>query len=204
VTDISATINGTVATSEGGAVSYWVKYGTSASYGQESTHRSHTAGPQTSFVVSVPIAGLTASTTYHYAVCAEDAKDGPHCSDDATFTTGSPGGRSGIAFWSNRGPGSGGYENDVVAMPSNGGAVTNLSNASTSFDYSPTWSPDGRQLAYILQRNGPPGGNPITPIYAMNADGSNKHALTGTGYHAAPAPSPQRCAWANHSTGGRS
>ena len=92
-----------------------------------------------------------------------------------------------IAFSSNRGPGTGGYEYDVVAMPSGGGSVTNLTNASTSADVTPAWSPDGRQIAYVLQRTPP---QQVLPIYATNADGTNKHALTGNSFHAFPAWSP--------------
>jgi len=36
----------------------------------------------------------------------------------------------------------------------------------------PHWSPDGRQLAFVSQRDGDP------DIYLMNADGSNQRNLT--------------------------
>jgi Tol biopolymer transport system component len=183
VTDISATINGGVFTSDAGSVSYWVEYGTSASYDHESTHRTYAApAANTSFVVSVPIAGLAPSTTYHYRVCAQQ------CSDDATFKTDSPGGRSGIAATFSNGPGSDANKVDVVLVPASGGAITNLTNAPTSSDSSPGWSPDGRQIAYLFGRTSQQGF--VLPIYAMNADGTNKHALTGTSFHGTPAWSP--------------
>jgi Tol biopolymer transport system component len=182
VTDVSATINGGVFTSEAGPVSYWVEYGTSQSYDHQSAHRTHIAAANTSFVVSVPIAGLAPSTTYHYRVCAEQ------CSDDATFKTDSPGGRSGLAAAFGNGPGSDANKLDVVALSANGSGITNLTNAPTSADFSPAWSPDGRQIAYVFGRNNQQG--TVLPIYAMNADGTNKHALTGTSFHGNPAWSP--------------
>ncbi|HEX3278315.1 MAG TPA: hypothetical protein VHR40_07315, partial [Thermoleophilaceae bacterium] len=42
VTDISATINGLVATTDGGSTPYWVEYGTDTSYEHESAHRTRT------------------------------------------------------------------------------------------------------------------------------------------------------------------
>jgi TolB protein len=52
-------------------------------------------------------------------------------------------------------------------------------------DVGPTWSPDGRQLAYVSDRTGAP------QIYVMNADGSGVRRLTFDGaYNTSPAWSP--------------
>jgi TolB protein len=49
----------------------------------------------------------------------------------------------------------------------------------------PTWSPDGRQIAFVSDRTGAP------QIYVMNADGSNMRRLTFDGaYNTSPAWSP--------------
>ena len=55
-----------------------------------------------------------------------------------------------------------------------------------SADLSPSWSPDGRKLAFTSDRGGRP------QIYLMDADGSNARRLTYDGdYNAAPAWSPK-------------
>jgi tol-pal system beta propeller repeat protein TolB len=209
VTDVSATINGLVATSEGGAVSYWVEYGTTDSYGHESAHRSHTAAAKSTFLVSVPIAGLTAATTYHYRICAQDSQAGvaAGCGVDASFTTDSPGGRSGIAFLSNRGPGSPFTAGDVIVMNTDGSNPVNVTNSASSFSGWPAWSPDARQIAYTYQLYGDDQRTPVgsSQIHAMNANGSNDHALTSdTAYHSEAAWSPdgQRIAFTRTVTGG--
>ena len=52
-------------------------------------------------------------------------------------------------------------------------------------DYEPAWSPDGQQLAFISNRNGP------LKVFAMRADGSQPRQLTrGTDEDDAPAWSP--------------
>jgi hypothetical protein len=87
VTETSATVNGIVWTTVGGEVSYWVEYGTSTAYGQETTHRTVDVAEDTPHDVSIPIAGLGGATTWHYRLCAEDAQAGT-CSKDATLLTG--------------------------------------------------------------------------------------------------------------------
>ena len=46
-------------------------------------------------------------------------------------------------------------------------------------DQDPSWSPDGRQIAYKSNQD-----STTTRTWVMNADGSHPHALalTGTGY----------------------
>jgi TolB protein len=39
-------------------------------------------------------------------------------------------------------------------------------------DYSPTWSPDGKQIAFVSNREG------SSKIYVMNTDGTDQHRLT--------------------------
>jgi TolB protein len=59
---------------------------------------------------------------------------------------------------------------DIYAIPTGGGNATNLTN-SVSQEVGATFSPDGRSIAYISDRNGAWG------IWVMNADGSNPARL---------------------------
>jgi TolB protein len=53
-------------------------------------------------------------------------------------------------------------------------------------DSSPTWSPDGLQLAFVSNRHGSP------QIWVMSASGANQHRLTTTGnYNQEPAWCPK-------------
>jgi TolB protein len=47
----------------------------------------------------------------------------------------------------------------------------------TAGDYAPAWSPDGRMIAFVSQRDG----HFYHDIYVMNADGSGQRNLTQTG-----------------------
>ena len=57
-----------------------------------------------------------------------------------------------------------------------GGRLKNLSNHS-AIDSSPTWSPTGRQIAFISDRSGSP------QLWVMDADGSNVQHLVREGGH---------------------
>ncbi|MGE5641928.1 MAG: hypothetical protein ACM3Y8_02860 [Byssovorax cruenta] len=60
---------------------------------------------------------------------------------------------------------------DIYTVRPDGSGLTNLTN-SREDDYAPTWSPDGRRIAFVSRRDG------NEEIYVMNADGSNPVRLT--------------------------
>ena len=60
---------------------------------------------------------------------------------------------------------------EVYLMNTDGSAITNLTNT-PGYDYSPNWSPDGSQIAFVSERDG------NAEIYVMNPDGSNQRRLT--------------------------
>jgi dipeptidyl aminopeptidase/acylaminoacyl peptidase len=78
-----------------------------------------------------------------------------------------PGHNGQIAFQSDRD----GRHPEIYTVNPDGGCVTRLTH-NPSLDGFPTWSPDGRRIAFVSTRNG------VTDIYVMNADGSGQTRLT--------------------------
>ena len=76
-------------------------------------------------------------------------------------------------------------EGDIFIMNADGTGRTNLTNSPTIDDGSPTWSPDGRFIAFASFRQN-------SDIYAINADGSGGEVqlTTDTRYDDFPAWSP--------------
>ncbi len=64
--------------------------------------------------------------------------------------------------------------NEVFVMKADGTEQKNLTNAPSTYDGWPMWSPDGKKIAYASG----PGGRSPTRIMLMDADGSNKRELT--------------------------
>ena len=78
-----------------------------------------------------------------------------------------------IAFSSNR---DGNYE--IYVMDINGDNPQKLTNHPHA-DINPSWSPDGKRIAFMSARDGHGGHGPsIYEIYVMDADGGNQHRLT--------------------------
>ncbi|HET8949834.1 MAG TPA: hypothetical protein VFN44_04960, partial [Solirubrobacteraceae bacterium] len=86
VTRSAAALNGTV-DPNGKATSYHFEYGTTTAYGLTSAGGDAGAG-EDPVAVSVPVAGLSAGTTYHYRIVASN-EDGDVTGADRTFRTAS-------------------------------------------------------------------------------------------------------------------
>ena len=99
VTGAAATLNGDVYSNLAGSTQYWWRYGTTSAYGSETTHRSVAINDNQGHPVSEPLAGLSASTAYHFKMCAQDGSSPPRavCSKDGTFTTLAPVGQRALA-----------------------------------------------------------------------------------------------------------
>ena len=69
---------------------------------------------------------------------------------------------------------------EIYVMDTDGGNLHRLTNQ-RGWDFSPSWSPDGKRIAFMSDRDGhvhPRHGWSTNEIYMMNADGSNPQNLT--------------------------
>jgi hypothetical protein len=83
----SATLNGTV-NPQGQATTYYFRYGTTTAYGLQTSPAS--AGSGTGVVaVNAQVSGLTADTTYHYQLVAQNAGGTSYGTDQTVGTTSS-------------------------------------------------------------------------------------------------------------------
>jgi phosphodiesterase/alkaline phosphatase D-like protein len=81
----SATVSGSVSP-RGASTAYWFQWGATTAYGNQ-TAQSNLPGDYATHNVTANLTGLSAGTTYHYRVCAQNAQ-GTVCGNDMTFTTG--------------------------------------------------------------------------------------------------------------------
>lgn len=92
---------------------------------------------------------------------------------------------------------------DLWIMAADGSGRRRLTDSGAGVDYSPSWSPDGRRVAFRTTRGSPSGRDPSN-IFVINADGSGERQLTpGRGAAAGglfPAWSPDG-SWIAYSNG---
>ena len=106
-----------------------------------------------------------------------------------------------IAFSSNR---DGNHE--IYVMDADGTNQRRLTNNPAS-DYSPSWSPDGKRMAFVSRRDGhvhPIDGWRTSEIYVMDADGNNQQRLTDNDFydtHPSWSPDGERIAFISRRAG---
>jgi TolB protein len=139
--------------------------------------------------VSTPFTILDPDTAYHLTLCTQDHADDPPrqvCTKATDFRTPPAGGRSGIAF------ARGGL---LWVMDADGGNKAAIPNTSSPGSPSyPSWSPDGRALAFTLDGD----------IRTINADGSSRTQLTSnaaTDFEPAWSPDGGKIAFISYRTG---
>ena len=68
---------------------------------------------------------------------------------------------------------------EIYLMDTDGGNPRRLTNH-RSWDFAPSWSPDGKRIAFVSERDGHVHvhGWPVCEIYVMDADGGNQQNLT--------------------------
>jgi TolB protein len=75
---------------------------------------------------------------------------------------------------------------DIYLLDPNTGDIRRRLTMNRGIDISPTWSPDGSQIAFVSDREGTP------QVWVMNADGSGQRRVTFLGrYNQSPAWSPK-------------
>ncbi len=87
VTAGTATLNGSVSSSDNATIHYWFRYGTTTAYGGTTPQQTITISDQNWHSVSAPVSGLAPVTTYHYTLCAQEPGVNTSCGVDATFNT---------------------------------------------------------------------------------------------------------------------
>ena len=92
--------------------------------------------------------------------------------------------------WAERAPAARQTQEELFSMNADGSGQTRLTISSGQSDTSPSWSPDGRAIAFS-RLDVVSGRDPVGEIYRMNADGSGATALTRPpAWYGAPVWSP--------------
>ena len=69
-------------------------------------------------------------------------------------------------------------QTDIYVVNSDGSGLTQLTEADEEADTSPTWSPNGRRIAFVRTPSLSDNSLPMDDIYVMNADGRRQVRLT--------------------------